>query len=84
MKDAQLGTLITKFNFKDNNECIMSIKFLDAKLGEMQEKGFCYFKEGELRLENRNGVFTNTYTFLNGILTITEKNGDTYKLIRKQ
>lgn len=80
---SQLGTIITKYNFKDNDECVVSVKFLDAKLNEIEEKGFCKFKRGKLIITNRNGVFKNTYSFSNGILTITEKNGDTYKLKRK-
>jgi hypothetical protein len=46
----------------------------------MKEKGICEFKEDKLIIRNRNGVFVNTYTLFNNILTITEKNGDTYKL----
>lgn len=80
---SQLGTVITKFYFKENKECSMSIRFLDAKLNEIEQNGFCNFNDRELEIKNKNGVFINTYTFINGILTITEKNGDTYKLKRK-
>ena len=81
---SQLGVVVTQFYFKDNNECTISINFLNAKLNEIAEKGFYEFKEGELIIRKRNRDFFHTYTLIKGILTITEKNGDTYILKRKQ
>lgn len=80
---SQMGRVITGFTFENNDECTVTIKLLDTTLDEMKEKGICEFKEDKLIIRNRNGVFVNTYTLFNNILTITEKNGDTYKLQRE-
>lgn len=80
---SQLGRVITKYTFKENGGCAVSMRFLDAKIREFEEVGSCRFEDGKLTLKNRNGLFVNTYVFSNDVLTITEKNGDSYNLKRE-
>lgn len=80
---SQMGNIALRYDFKSNNECIIFMTFLDAKIPELIDKAFCEFKDDTLAIKNKNGVFFHTYTLRDGILTIKEKSGETYRLKRK-